>query len=47
MPEDKKTQEWTDESVEQVRQEAFMEGYRYAIEILKEHLVVKEKDKAK
>ena len=33
----------TEEMLEQLRQEAFMEGYRYAIELLQESIVSKEK----
>lgn len=43
MGEKKKTQEYTKEMLEQIRQEAFMEGYRYAIEILKAHIVDKKR----
>lgn len=45
MGEKKNTQEYTEEMLEEICQEAFMEGYRYAIEILKAHIVDKEKTK--
>lgn len=32
------------ETIDQIQQEAFMEGYRYAIEVLKEGMVKKEEN---
>ena len=39
------TEKIDDELLEKVRQEAFMEGYKYAIQVLEEGLVQKEKIK--